>query len=196
MPELSGLGRTEYNRYRGLHKVISGGQTGADQGGLLAAHGVGVLTGGTAPKGYMTSKGPNLLLQAFGLLDRGTLQTRTKMNVQDSDATIILASDTTSPGTMLTAKLCVELRKPVLLLDIAEITEQFACNGFWTASVGDPLCQAMFDFIRLHKVCVLNVAGNRERFEDLRTTKIVKGMLLNTFQLLNLEDLLIRDSDL
>lgn len=35
-----------------IKKVISGGQTGADQAGLLAARVCGVDVGGTAPKGY------------------------------------------------------------------------------------------------------------------------------------------------
>lgn len=183
-------------QYLGLQKVISGGQTGADQGGLLAAHQVGVLTGGTAPKGFMTSKGPNLLLSAFGLVDKGTLQTRTKQNILDSDATVILSNDMGSAGTVLTIKLCEELRKSYLAIDIDAVSTHFGDTGSLPADLADPLCKALFDFVLKHQVRTLNVAGNRERFDDLRTTKVTKALLLNTFQLLNLEDRLVRDSDL
>lgn len=183
-------------RYLGLQRVISGGQTGADQGGLIAAKQVGLVTGGTAPKGYMTSKGPNLLLQSFGLNDIGTLQTRTKQNVKDSDATVILSGDLSSAGTVLTINLCKELCKPHLVLDIDSICTQFGDTGIVPVDAQDPMCKALFDFILMHQVRTLNVAGNRERFDDLRTTKVTKMIMLNTFQLLNLEDKLLRDSDL
>jgi hypothetical protein len=39
-------------------KVISGGQTGADQGGLVAARTLKIETGGTAAKGWLTEDGP------------------------------------------------------------------------------------------------------------------------------------------
>ena len=41
-----------------LTKIISGGQTGADYGALLAAHALGLETGGWAPKGWRTEDGP------------------------------------------------------------------------------------------------------------------------------------------
>jgi hypothetical protein len=37
-----------------LERVISGGQTGADQGGLRAARACGIPTGGWAPRGWLT----------------------------------------------------------------------------------------------------------------------------------------------
>jgi hypothetical protein len=36
-----------------LERVISGGQSGADQAGLRAARTAGILTGGTAPRGWL-----------------------------------------------------------------------------------------------------------------------------------------------
>ena len=49
-------------------KVISGGQTGADQAGLIAAEKAGITTGGWMPKGFRTLDGPNPGLAArFGL---------------------------------------------------------------------------------------------------------------------------------
>ena len=39
-------------------KIISGGQTGADQAGWRAAKAYGIKTGGWMPKGFMTEIGP------------------------------------------------------------------------------------------------------------------------------------------
>ncbi|HME98544.1 MAG TPA: putative molybdenum carrier protein, partial [Terriglobia bacterium] len=51
-----------------MKKIISGGQTGADMGGLLAARELGIETGGMAPKGWLTENGPEeVLLRSFGL---------------------------------------------------------------------------------------------------------------------------------
>ncbi|MFZ8324119.1 YpsA SLOG family protein, partial [Staphylococcus aureus] len=40
-----------------LKKVISGGQTGADQAGLRAGKAAGLETGGMVPKGCLTDDG-------------------------------------------------------------------------------------------------------------------------------------------
>ena len=51
-------------------KIISGGQTGADMGALLAARELGIPTGGVAPKGWLTENGPQEeLLRNFGLIE-------------------------------------------------------------------------------------------------------------------------------
>ena len=72
-----------------LKKIISGGQTGGDFGGLLAGKELGLLTGGTAPKGYLTDAGPNLKLKDYGLeegeYDPKTYPKRTMKNVDAAD---------------------------------------------------------------------------------------------------------------
>lgn len=52
-----------------VEKIISGGQTGADRGGLEAARTLGIPTGGTAPRGYLTETGPDESLREFGLTE-------------------------------------------------------------------------------------------------------------------------------
>jgi hypothetical protein len=42
-----------------LTKIISGGQTGSDQGGLEAGQKLGLETGGWIPKGWLTEIGAN-----------------------------------------------------------------------------------------------------------------------------------------
>lgn len=86
-----------------LKKIISGGQTGVDIAALRAVRvfnatrGVGdvaLQTGGRCPSDYMTSAGRNMELASFGLvpMSGGSLAdqyvARSRMNVQESDATL------------------------------------------------------------------------------------------------------------
>ncbi|HSQ58757.1 MAG TPA: putative molybdenum carrier protein, partial [Gemmata sp.] len=40
-----------------LERVISGGQTGADRGALIAARAAGIATGGFMPRGFLAHDG-------------------------------------------------------------------------------------------------------------------------------------------
>ena len=77
--------------------VVSGGQCGADLGGLLAAEMLGVETGGIAPLGYRTEKGKQPILKTrFNLTEHSSWQypPRTEENVKLSDVTLIAVSYT------------------------------------------------------------------------------------------------------
>jgi hypothetical protein len=52
-----------------LTKVISGGQTGADQAGWRAARAFGIPTGGWMPLEFRTERGPCPELAAFGAVE-------------------------------------------------------------------------------------------------------------------------------
>lgn len=52
-----------------IERVISGGQTGADQAALRAARACGIPTGGWAPRGWLTEDGPSLWLAEWGLVE-------------------------------------------------------------------------------------------------------------------------------
>lgn len=150
----------------GLHKVISGGQTGADQGGLLGAWRSGVETGGTAPLCFKTQIGYNPLLEVFGLTCAGDYKSRTIQNVRDSDGTVIIAHDLNSHGTVLTRRACSAEKKPLLQLDVSDIV-QLAVGRPETdsAAVMNEItqhAQALCDFVLKHQIQILNVAGNRE----------------------------------
>lgn len=129
--------------------VISGGQTGADIGGLVGARRAGVRTGGTAPRGWRTEAGPQrATLLSFGLVespDEG-YPARTEKNASDSDLTIIFARDASSSGTKATIAYCRKYGKPFQII-----------NPF-SPMAGAALAEA----IATHKPRVLNVAGNRE----------------------------------
>lgn len=133
-----------------LKKVISGGQTGADQGGLEAGKELGLETGGTAPKGWKTEKGPEpILLSEYGLVEAGApgYPFRTSMNVQNSDATVIFG-DPYTPGTNLTRKLCIQFAKPWYRV-CREDNPRVERTDF-------------LSWIEKRQISKLNVAGNRE----------------------------------
>ena len=136
--------------YFGLRKIISGGQTGADRGGIDAAKKQSIETGGWAPYGYRTDVGPDRSLADLGLQEHSSpnYPPRTKLNVVQSDATVIIASNPHSPGCTLTAKLCKANSKPLFVLPAAFSQEQHSKFVEW---------------IIHHQVGVLNVAGNRDK---------------------------------
>jgi hypothetical protein len=86
----SWAGRSVVEDHAMLTRVISSGQTGADQAGLRAARAAGIPTGGWAPKGWLTEKGPSLWLADFGLVEcpEPGYPPRTRANVRDSDGSI------------------------------------------------------------------------------------------------------------
>lgn len=108
--------------FQGLAKIISGGQRGADQGGLYAARDHQIQTGGWAPKGFITREGRDPSLAVFGLLEHSSssYNPRTVKNIQDSRGTVVIASNKASPETALTITTCKNLGKPLLMLMVAE----------------------------------------------------------------------------
>ncbi len=91
-----------------LSRLITGGQTGADQGALFGARTHGTPTGGFAPKGYLTEDGPSPWLADFGLVesDDPTYPGRTRQNVRAADACLWFGNPH-SPGGKLTLTQCV-----------------------------------------------------------------------------------------
>lgn len=124
-----------------LTKIITGGQTGIDRISLEVAKDCGYETGGTAAKGWMTEKGPDLTLKEFGLVEceEEGYPARTLKNIEDSDGTIVFGN-LLSPGSKLTCSDCSALDKP------------YTCN---------PTVEDMIGFIRDNNITVLNIAGNR-----------------------------------
>jgi hypothetical protein len=133
-----------------LIQVISGGQTGADQGALIAARDCGLCTGGWMPRGFRTADGPRPDLAAdFGLQENSSphYAPRTRRNVQEADATLRLARKWNTSGERATLKFLRRYGKPYL-----------------NVSIDSPLPPAdVAEWLRAHRVRVLNVAGNREQ---------------------------------
>ena len=130
-----------------ISKIISGGQTGADQGALDAAIDLGIPHGGWIPRDRLTEDGP--LPDRYLLREMSTQSypERTEKNVLDSDGTVIFFRTLLSGGTKLTAELASKHRKPWLQIDFGQM---------------DPVMAAteVHRWVVTKKVRVLNAAGN------------------------------------
>ena len=170
--------------YRGLTTVISGGQTGADQAGLLAAKFLGLRTGGTAPDGWYTDTGPNILLKSFGMSAAGDYRSRTIANVRNSDGTLLLSLTLNSPGSKLTRNEARRQGKPFFEFDITELMRlSEGSDDFleYTAARKE-LVSKIQSWILAEEIQVLNVAGNREKdLKHFSTTQLVQAILMETF---------------
>src|SRR3990167_6855497 len=100
--------------------IVSGGQSGADFGGLLGAKACGIATSGWAPKDFRTEYGANPFLGSqFGLREHTSREypPRTAANVEWGDATLIVVHSTAPErGSALTEQLCKMLKKPVYVI--------------------------------------------------------------------------------
>jgi hypothetical protein len=126
--------------------IVSGGQTGADRGALDAAMGLGLDVDGWCPRGRRAEDGRVPKLYPLHETPSGGYVERTVWNVRDSDATLILHSGRTGPGTMLTVRTAGRLSRAYLVVDVRE-----------PASVR--MVKAWIDG---QKIGRLNVAGPRE----------------------------------
>jgi hypothetical protein len=131
-----------------LKKIISGGQIGADVAGLDVAIKRRIPHGGAIPKGRLTEDGP--LPEKYNLQEMATASypKRTEKNVVDSDGTVIFSHGKLTGGSLLTQKKAVEHGKPVIHLDMGEVTVEEAAD-------------LLKGFILENGVEILNVAGSR-----------------------------------
>jgi len=95
-----------------LKQIVSGAQTGVDRAALDAAMRAGLTVGGWCPRGRKAEDG--VIPDIYPLKEtRGAAyRTRTRWNVRDADATLILCRGEPSGGTLLTVGFCEELGKP------------------------------------------------------------------------------------
>ena len=163
-------------------KVISGGQTGVDIKALEAARSIGVSTGGTCPKGFITSSGRNTSLKNIYNLEEleSTLPLgaqyviRSKKNVDDADA-VLAYSLYNSIGTMKTigyaqSKKWIPCKSHLHLRISSNFEGWYVLNGghrpvFVVASV-DPsdtlsVIEGFSDFLAKNTIHTLNVCGHR-----------------------------------
>lgn len=136
-----------------VQEVWSGGQTGADQGGLRAARELGLKTGGWAPQGYRTETGRAGWLASYGLKEHPSpyYSERTAANVCDTDGTLLVGS-LASPGSRATRRLARADSKPFL---------HVPWRGSHVEEV-PAIVQEVRAWLETNSIEVLNVAGNRE----------------------------------
>lgn len=136
-----------------VNKIISGGQTGVDQAALDAAIASGVRHGGWLPAGRITEAGA--LPSRYDLAEMPTTsyRERTRKNVMEADATLIISRGQLTGGSALTAAIASELRKPCLHIDLTVH--------------GHPDAVALLkSWLQDYATDVLNVAGPRASSDE------------------------------
>lgn len=132
-----------------LEKIISGGQTGADQAGLFVAKRFGLKTGGHMPKGWRTLSGPRIDFEKmFDMSEHHSPEypPRTELNVKNSDGTVRLAGNFDSSGEKCTLAAIKKQNKPWFDVDLSD----------------PPPPKDFVNWLNLNNIKTLNVAGNAE----------------------------------
>ena len=131
-----------------IQRIISGGQTGVDRAALDFAITRKIAHGGWCPAGRRAADG--VLDARYQLLETESsgYRQRTKRNVLDSDATLILYRGRLEGGSLLTRDLATGHGKPLLLCDLHAPTEE--------------LLAAWQDWLVSHPIAILNIAGPSE----------------------------------
>ena len=148
-----------------LQGIISGGQTGADRGGLDGAIEIGIRHGGWCPKGRLAEDGvipKHYLLQETA---SRTYPERTVRNIKDSDGTAVFTYGEATGGSKMTIREAIEAKKPVLHIDLAEEEPLEVISRIRT-------------WCLQNNILVLNVAGSREskaRGIQTRVREVVKA---------------------
>lgn len=127
-------------------RIVSGGQTGVDRAALDVALELGLRCGGWCPKGRRALDGPIPERYPVKETESADYSVRTRLNVRDADATLILNCGELSGGTAYTLRVAEELGRAVLVQDMD--------HGGNVAQV--------HSWLEAHGVRVLNVAGPRE----------------------------------
>src|ERR1700755_3417250 len=134
--------------------VISGGQTGADRGGLDAALEVGVPVGGWAPQGWRSERGkiPERYRAHMREADSSDYDDRTRRNIEDADGTLVVSLRPALTGGSLKTKEIAERRGQAFLHVVASTD----------AVDREVQARGILEWIVDRKIGALNVAGPRE----------------------------------
>ena len=151
-------------------RIVSGGQTGVDRAALDAALELEMPCGGWCPLGRLAEDGP--IPQRYPLTETSTdhYVERTRRNVIDSNATLIVYFTTLEGGTKKTVQFCQLHHKPVLELDMADQDESAAVAS-------------LVAFMLENKVEVLNVAGPRASKQKL-AYPVTKALITSVLRLI------------
>lgn len=152
-----------------IRKIISGGQTGADRAALDFALENGFEIGGFVPKDRLSEDG-EIPAKYPNLIETKTkdYRQRTKLNVKNSCATLILSHGKLAGGSLLTKKFAERYEKPFRLIDLSELAIEQAVKRTdeWLKTIN---CEN------------LNIAGSRAS-EDFLIYQKTKTFLENLFR--------------
>ncbi|MDF1678850.1 MAG: putative molybdenum carrier protein [Legionellaceae bacterium] len=158
-----------------IDKIVTGGQTGVDQAALEIASELNIPISGWCPKGGLDENGV-CILERFALQETETdiPNERTKLNVRDSDGTLIIVPTLPLPGTItdgtgLTIQEAEET-KPHLIIALDEKEEAIDTIRGW---------------IDENNIRILNIGGPRESSSPgiyEKTCELLRALLTPTLQ--------------
>jgi hypothetical protein len=128
-----------------VRKIISGGQTGVDRAALDVALRLNIRHGGMCPKGRLAEDG--VIPTKYRLIETNSTdyRERTKLNVKNSDGTLIFLCGKPLGGTLLTIDEAKKTGKPSLIVDPTK-TDRLDVIRDWIIS---------------NNIEILNIAGPR-----------------------------------
>ncbi|STX49988.1 Putative molybdenum carrier [Legionella busanensis] len=136
-----------------VDKIVSGGQTGVDQAALKVASKLGFMTGGWCVKGGLDENG-SCILNYYPTLQETTtsnLAKRTKLNVRDSDGTLIIVPNwpwvNKKDVTCLTLQEAIKQHKPYLIINLMAKKDEINNLKEW---------------VSINNISILNIGGPRE----------------------------------
>jgi hypothetical protein len=142
-----------------LTTIVSGGQTGADRGGLDAAIALDLAFGGWAPAGWRSEDGqiPDIYRERMRCTSSSNYGIRTRLNIQDSDGTLIVSfAESPGGGTAYTIEQCEKQDK-------AHIHVVLPRGG--RTQMPNAVADGIREWLDKANINVLNVAGPRESKE-------------------------------
>ena len=154
-------------------KIVSGGQTGVDRAGLVAAMTYSIPIGGWLPKGRLAEDG--VVPEDFYDMQEceGGYRERTRANVRSANATLVLSDRfPITGGTAYTAEVAKELGRPykIVNLDACDAVTQIRD---WMLLLEDSQEKEL-------KKIILNIAGPRESISPGIFAK-AKAILIDVF---------------
>lgn len=132
-----------------INKIISGGQTGADRAALDFAIAHGIPHGGWCPKGRKAEDGAIPLRYKLNEMATGDYLKRTRQNIADSHATLILNIGELDGGTKRTVSFAQQLNKPFKIVQLDSGDQKYTV-------------EQIREWLRTACSGSLNVAGPRE----------------------------------
>ncbi|MDP6604467.1 MAG: putative molybdenum carrier protein [Rhodospirillales bacterium] len=132
-------------------EIRSGGQTGVDRAALDAAMDAGVRCGGWCPAGRRAEDGSIPARYPLDETQSCDYAERTRLNVRDSDATLIITRGPPTGGAAMTEDFAHEMGRGLKIVDLS-------AAGFDPDRGADDIA----GWIAACGVSILNVAGPRE----------------------------------
>jgi hypothetical protein len=130
-------------------RIVSGGQTGADRAALDFAISHQIPHAGWCPMGRLAADGPLGPQYQLQETESGGYRQRTKRNVRDSDATLILNTGELDGGSLQTLRFAQVMGKPYRVFQLDHVDQE-------------AVARQVVEWLTHDQVVTLNVAGPRE----------------------------------